>query len=191
MVTKTLYVRQQKRHRCKELNLIVIPPYGQCQAFFGRQYKIAPSIRFSSVQSLSCVWLFATPWTTHARTPCPSPTWSLLKFMSIELVMPSNNLILCRPLLLPPSVFSNIRVFSNESVLHIRRQKYWSFSFNIGPSNGHSGLISIRIDWLDVLAVQGLSRVFSNAIVRKHQFLDAQLSFFLSFFFFLEAQLSL
>ena len=103
--------------------------------------------QFSSVQSLSCVWLFATPWTA-ARQVSLSITnyWSLLKFMSIELVMPSNHLIPCRPLLLPPSIFPSIRVFSNESVLHIRWPKYWSYSFSISPSNVYSGLISFRID---------------------------------------------
>ena len=82
-------------------------------------------------------------------------TWGLFKLMSIELVMPTNHLILCRPLLLPPSVFPSIRVFSNESVLHIKWPKYWSFSFNISPFNEHSGPISFRMDWLDLLAVQG------------------------------------
>ena len=90
----------------------------------------------------------------HARPPCPSPK-SLLKLMSIVSGMPSNHLILCRPLLLLPSIFPSIRVFSNESVLCIRRPKYQSFSFNISPSNEYSGLISFRIDWLDLLAVQG------------------------------------
>ena len=85
----------------------------------------------------------------HTRPPCPSPTPSLLKLMSIELVIPSNHLILCHPLLLLPSIFLSIRVFSNESVLHIRWPKYWSFRFNISPSNEHSGLISFRMDWLD------------------------------------------
>ena len=89
----------------------------------------------------------------HARPPCPSLTPSLLKLMSIESVMPSNHLILCPPLLLPPSIFPSIRVFSNESVLHIRWPEYWSFSFSISPSN--SGLISFRTDWLDLLAIQG------------------------------------
>ena len=88
----------------------------------------------------------------HARPPCP---WSLPKLMSIESVMPSNHLILCRPLLLLPSIFPSIRVFSNESALYIRWPKYWSFSFNVSPSNEHSGLISFRVDWLDLLAVQG------------------------------------
>ena len=114
------------------------------------------SVQFSSVQSLSCVQLFVTPWTA-ARQASLSITnsQSLLKHMSIEWVMPSNHLILCRPLLLLPSIFLNIRVFSNESALHIRWPKYWSFSFNISPSNEHPGMISFRMDWLDLLAVQG------------------------------------
>ena len=109
----------------------------------------------SSVQSLSRVWLFVTPWTA-ARQASLSITnsWSLLKPMSIESVMPSSHLILCCPLLLPPSIFPSIRVFSNESALCIRWPKYWSFSFNISPSNEYSGLISFRMDWLDFLAVQ-------------------------------------
>ena len=107
----------------------------------------------SSVQALSRVRLFVTPWTA-ARQASLSITnsRSLLKLMSTESVMPSNHLILCRPLLLPPSVFPSIRVFSNESVLPIRWPKYWSFSFNISPSNEHPGLISFRMDWLDLLA---------------------------------------
>ena len=92
----------------------------------------------------------------HTRLPCPSPTPSLFKLMSNELVMLSNHLILCGPLLLLPSIFPSIRVFFNESALHIRWSKYWSFSVNIGPSNGHPGLISFRMDWLDLLAVQGI-----------------------------------
>ena len=109
-----------------------------------------------SVQSLSHVRLFATPWTA-ARQASLSITnsWSLLRFISIESVMPSNHLIPCRPLLLLPSMFPSIRVFSNESALRTRWPKYWSFSFNISPSNEHPGLISFRIDWLDLLAVQG------------------------------------
>ena len=113
----------------------------------------------------------------HARLPCPiTNTHSLLKLMSIESVMPSNHLILCRPLLLLPSIFPRFRVFSHESVLRIRGPKYWSFSFNISPSNEYSGLISFRMDWLDLLAVQRLSRVFSNTTVQKHQFFGAELS---------------
>ena len=110
----------------------------------------------SSVQSLSPVQLFATPWTTqHAMDYTHTKSWSLLKLMSIELVMPSNHLILCYPVLLLPSIFSSIRIFSNKSVLRIRWPKYWSFSFNISPSNEHSELISLRVDSFDLLAVQG------------------------------------
>ena len=111
---------------------------------------------FSSVQSLSCVRLFETSWNA-ARQASLSITnsWSLLKLMSIELVMPSSHLILCHPLLLPPSIFPSIRVFSNKSVLCIRWPKYWSFSFSISPFNEHLGLISFRMDWLDLLAIQG------------------------------------
>ena len=113
-------------------------------------------VQFSSVQWLSHVWLFATPWTT-ARQASLSITnsQSLPKLMSIKSVMPSNHLILCHPLLLLPSIFPSIRVFSDESALHIRWPKYWSFSFNISPSNEHPRLISFRMDWLDLLAVQG------------------------------------
>ena len=113
-------------------------------------------LNFSSVQSLSCVQLFATPWTA-ARQASMSITnsQSLLKFMPIESVMPSSHLILCHPLLLLPSDFPSIRVFSKESVLCMRWPKYWSFSFSISPSNKHPGLISFRIGWLDLLAVPG------------------------------------
>ena len=110
---------------------------------------------YSSVQLLCRVRLFATPWTAARQTSLSITTsWSLLKFMSIDSVMPSNHLILCHPLLLP-SAFPSIRVFSDESVLRIRWPKYWSFSFNISPSSEYSGLISFRMDWLDLLAVQG------------------------------------
>ena len=111
---------------------------------------------FSSVQSLSRVRLFVTPWTA-ARQASLSITnsQSLLKLTSIKSVMPSNHLILCHPLLLLPSIFSSIRVFSSESVLRIRWPKYWSFSFTISPSNEYPGLISFRIDWWDLLAIQG------------------------------------
>ena len=120
-----------------------------CQSFYGLGW-------LSSVQSLSCVRLFATPWTpTHQASLSITNSQSLPKLMFIESVMPSNHLILCHSLLLPPSLFPSIRVFSNESALHIRWPKCWSFSFNISPSNEHSGLISFRMDWLDLLAVQG------------------------------------
>ena len=130
-----------------------------------------------SVQSLSRVQLFVTPWTA-ARQASLSITnfWSLLKLMSIKSVMPSNQLILCHPLLLLPSVFPSIRVFSNESVLQIRWPKYWSFSFSISPFKEYSGLIFFRIDWLNLLAVQGHWRVFCKTTVQKHQFFSAQLS---------------
>ena len=112
--------------------------------------------QFSSVQLLSHVQLFATPWiTAHQASLSITNSQSPSKPMSIESVMPCNHLILCRPLLLPPSIFPSIRVFSNESALSIRWPKYWSFSFNISPSNEHPGLISFRMDWLDLLAVQG------------------------------------
>ena len=112
-----------------------------------------------SVQSLSHVRLFATPWTAACQASLSiTNSRSLLKLMFIELVMPSNHLILCCPLLLPPSVFPSIRVFSIESVLHISWPKYWSFSFSISPSNEYSGLISFRMDWLDLVAVQGTLR---------------------------------
>ena len=117
---------------------------------------MAISSEINSVQLLSRVQLFATPWTA-ARQACLSITNSCSspKPMSIELVMPSNHLIFCHPLLLPPSIFPSIRVFSNESILCIRWPKDWSFSFNISPCNEHPGLISFRMDWLDLLAVQG------------------------------------
>ena len=109
-----------------------------------------------AIQSLSHVWPFATPWTAGRQASLPFTTsQSLLKLMAAESVMPSNHLILYYPLLLLPSIFSSIRVFSNESALHIRWPKYWSFSFNISPSSGCSGLLSFRIDWFDLLAVQG------------------------------------
>ena len=132
-------------------------------------------IQFSSIL-LSHVQHFVTPWATaHQVSLSITNSQSLLKLVSIESVMPSNHLILCLPLLLLPSIFPSIRVFSNESVLRIRWPKYWSSSFNISPSNEYSGLISFRIDWLDLLAIQGtLKRVFSNTTVQKHQFFGTQ-----------------
>ena len=109
----------------------------------------------SIVELLSRVRLFVTPWTAACQASLSiTNSWSLHKFMSIESVMPSNHLIICHPLL-RPSIFSSIRVFSNESVLHIRWPKYWNFSFSISPSNEHSGLISFKMDWLDLLTFQG------------------------------------
>ena len=115
---------------------------------------VSPNFQFS--QSLSCIQLFVTPWTAACQASLSiTNSRSLPKLMSIELVMPSNHLILCRPLFLLPSIFPNITVFSNKSVLHIRWPKYWSFSFNISPFNEHSGLISFKMHWLDLLGVQG------------------------------------
>ena len=116
---------------------------------------VFPPCYFSPVQ-FSPVWFFATPWTTACQASLSiTNSQSLVKLMSVELVMSSNHLILCRPLLLLPSIFPSIRVFSNESALCIRWPKYWSFGFNISPSNQHPGLISFRMDWFDLLAVQG------------------------------------
>ena len=138
---------------------------------------------FSSVQLLSCVRLFATPWTAaHQASLSITNSWSLPKPMSIESVMPSNHLILCHPLFLLPSIFPSIRVFSNESALRIRWPKYWSFSFNISPSNEHPGLISFRMDWLDLLAVQGILKSLLQhhsskaSILRCSAFFTVQLS---------------
>ena len=109
-------------------------------------------VQFSSVQLLSRIWLFATPWiAAHQASLSITNSQSSLRLASIESVMPSSHLILCCPFLLLPSIFPSIRVFSNESVLHIRWPKYWSFSFSISPSSEYSGLISFRIDWLDLL----------------------------------------
>ena len=133
-------------------------------------------INTCSVQLLSHVQLFATPWTAACQAFLSTNSWSLLKLMSIESVMPSNHLTFCCPLLLSPSIFPSIRVFSNKSVLRIRWTNYWSFSLNISPSNEYSGLISFRIDWLDLFQSKGISRVFSNTTVQKHQFFSTRLS---------------
>ena len=128
--------------------------------------------QFSSITQLC-----STPWTAARQASLSiANSWSLLKLMSAKSVMPSNHLILCCPLLLTPSIFPSISVFSNEAVLRIRWPKYWSFSFSINPSNEYSGLISFRMDWLDLLESKGLSRIFSNTTVQKHQFFGAQLS---------------
>ena len=135
-----------------------------------------PVPALSSVQPLSQVQLFVTPWTAaHQASLSFTISWSLLKLTSIESVMPSNHLILGCPLLLPPSIFPSIRVFSNESALCIRWPKYWSFSFRISLSNEHSGVTSFRMDWFDLLAVQDtLSRVFSHNTMQKHLFFGTQ-----------------
>ena len=122
----------------------------------GESFFTTYPFQFSSIQSLSLVRLFANPWTAACQASLSvTSSQSLLKLMSIKSVMPSHPLILCQPLLLPPSICPSIRVFSNESVLCIRWPNYWSFSFNISPSNEYLGLISFRMDWLDLLAIQG------------------------------------
>ena len=126
-------------------------------------------ISLIAVQLLSCVPLSATPWTAARHASLSFTTsWSLLKLISLKSVMPSNHLILCHPLLLLPLIFPSIRVFSNESALHIRWPKYWSFSFSISPSNEYSGLISFRTDWFDVFAVQGTLNM--PCILQRRQF---------------------
>ena len=139
-------------------------------------------LQFRSVQSLSCVQLFAAPWTEACQASLSiTNSWSPPKPMSIVSVMRSNHLILCHPLLLLPSIFPSIRVFSNESVLHIRWPKYWSFNFNVRPSNEFSGLISFRMNWLDLLAVQGTLKSLHHhsskaSILRHSAFFIVQLS---------------
>ena len=138
---------------------------------------LAPLMQWDSVQSLSRVRLFKTPWIA-ARQASLSITnsQSLLRLMCIESVMPSNHFICCHPLLFLPSIFPSIRVFSSESVLPIRYPKYWGFSFSISPSNEYSGLISFRMDWLDLLAVQGTLKSLLQHPFQKHQFFSTQLS---------------
>ena len=128
------------------------------------------SVQFSSVQSLSHVQPFVTPWIAALQASLSiTNSWSSLKLMSIESVMPPSYLILCHPLFLLPAIPPSIRVFSNEATFHKRWSKYWSLSFNISPSNEHPGLISFRMNWL-ILQSKGLSKVFSNTTVQKHQF---------------------
>ena len=135
---------------------------------------------FNSFQSLSCVRLFATPWTAARQASLSiANSQSLLEFMSIKSVMPSSHLIFRHPILLPPSIFPSIRVFSSESVLHIRWPKYWSFSFSISSSIEYSGLISFRMDWLDLLVFQRILKSLLQqkaSILQKHQFFSTQLS---------------
>ena len=141
---------------------------------FGMRVKFIFEFQFSCSVLL---WLFVTPLTAACLASLSiNNSWGLLKLMSIKLIMPSNHLILCCPLLLLPSVLPNIRVFSSKSVLRIRWPKYWSFSFSISPSNEYSGLISFRIDWLDLLEVQGTLKSLFSITVQKHQFFSAPLS---------------
>ena len=140
-----------------------------------RYLNQSSSVQFSSITQL-CPTL-CNPWTVASQASLSiTKSQSLLKLISVELVMPSNYLILCLPLLLLPSIFPSIRVFSHQSFLCISWPNYWSFSFSISPSNEYSGPISLRMDWLDILQSKGLSRVFSNPTVQKHQFFSAQLS---------------
>ena len=137
--------------------LFLLPPIFPSIRVFSNEL----ALHINSVQSLSCVRLFVTPWIAACQASLSiTNSRSLLKLMSIESMLPSNHLILCHPLLLLPSIFPSIRVFSIESALCIRRPKYWSFSFSIRPSKEYSGLISYRIDWFDLLAVQGTLKSF-------------------------------
>ena len=157
--------------------------WDSCPLLLRHQDSPMNRIQFSSVQLLSRVWLFVTPWTVALQASVSiTNSQSSLKLMSIESVMPSSHLILCHPLLLLPPIPPSIRVFSNESTLHMRRPKYWSFSFSISPSNEHPWLISFRMDWLDLLAVQGtlkslLQHHTSKAsILQRSAFFRVQLS---------------
>jgi len=162
-----------------KLFLVYILP----NVFLSKKILYAVLLILSSVQSLSLVRFLATPWTAARQASLSiANSRNLPKLMSIEPVTPSNHLILCRPLLLLPSIFPSIRVFSNESALCIRWPKYWSFSFNISPSNDHSGLISFRTDWLDLLAVKGTLKSLlqhhssKSSILRRPAFFIVQLS---------------
>jgi len=158
-----------QRHTCMILMKLEI----RNETFY---FLLMPSVQFSSVAQ-SCPTL-CDPRTAACQSSLSiSNTWSLLKLMSIELVMPSNHLILCHFLFFSPSIFPSIKVFCNKLVLPIRWPKYWSFSFSISPSNDYSGLISFRMTVWIFLQYKGLSRVFSNNTVQKHQFFGTQLSF--------------
>ena len=164
-------------------HLLTFPSHGHhtvcpwCLLLCSNFIRTLVIIGFSSVQWLSRIQLFASPWTAACQASLSiTNSRSLLKLMSIESVMPSNHLILCHSLLLPPSIFPSTKGFSNESVLCITWPKYRSFSFSINPSNEYSGLISFRMDWLDLLAVKGTLKLFTNTTVQKHQFFGAQLS---------------
>ena len=160
-----------------------------CQAIWGGKHhmgigsKLMIQHQFSSVQSLCRVWLFAAPWiTAHQFSLSNTNSWSSLKLISIESVMPSSHLILCRPLLLLPPIPPSIRVFSNESTLRMRWPKYWSFSFSIIPSKEIPGLICFRMDWLDLLAVQGTLKSLlqhhssKSSILQRSAFFTVQIS---------------
>ena len=158
-------------------HLLMPVPFWTVQAALRLEWQRWPVVTETVVvvQLLSHVWLFAISWTAaHQASLSFTISRSLLKLMFTELMMPSDCLILCHPLLLLPSIFPSIRAFSNESALRIRWPKYWSFSFSISPSNEYSGLISFRIDCLFSLQSMRLSRVFSSTTVQKHQFFGTQ-----------------
>ena len=183
---KTQYPRQRKwiRPYFAFCSIQVSNRLYRTYSYWGWQSALLSfPVQFSLVQLLSCVRLLVTPWTaTHQASLSITNPWSLPKFVSVESVMPPNHLIICYPLLLSPSIFHITRVYSNESVLPIRRPKYWSFSFKISPSNEYSGLISFMMDWLDLLAVQGthkslLQHLTSKASILQHSaFFIVQLS---------------
>ena len=132
------------------------------------------TVKFCCCSLLRGVWVFTNPWTAACQASLPfTISQSLLKLMTIELMMPSNHLILCHPLLLLPSIFLSTRVFSNESALYIRWPNYWSFSVSNSPSKEYSGLVSFRIDWFDLLAVQRTHKGLFNTTVQRHQFFSA------------------
>ena len=166
----------------KKGNLYIVSGNVTWCSHYGKQYGFPKklkieltSVQFSSVQSFSRVRLFATPWITARQVSLSiTNSQSSLRLTFIESVMPSSHLILCRTLLLLPPIPPSIRVYSNESTLRMRWSKYWSFSFSIIPSKEIPGLISFRMDWLDLLAVQGTLKIFSNTTVQKHQFFGAQ-----------------
>ena len=166
------------------LTPLTLRPPNALQHMYGEGFKYPYDViltdllsKFSSVQSLSCIWLFANPWTAaHQDSLSITNPWSLLKLMSIKLVIPSNYLILCCPLLLLPSIFPSIRVFSSESGLCIRWPKYCSFSFSINPSNEYSDWFSLGLTGWIFLQSKGLSRIISNITIQKHQFFESQLS---------------
>ena len=158
----------------------LVKEIARCPIFKGFMIHLLPIFvnLYSSVQLLSHVQLFETPWTTACQASLSiTNSWSLLKLMSIESVMPSNHLILCHPLLFLPPIPPSIRVFSNESALPIRWPKYWSFSFNISPTNEHPGLISFRMDWLDLLVVQGTLKSLLQHHSSKASVLQCSASF--------------
>ena len=153
---------------------------GGLQSIESKELDTTKVTKFSSVQSLRHVQIFASPWTAALQASLSiTNSWSMLKLTSIESVMPSSHLIVCHPFLLLPSVFSTIRAFSIESVIQIRWSKYWTFSFSISPSNEYSGLISFRMDWLDLLAVQGTLKSLLQHHSSKASILWCCLSFFI------------